>query len=56
MPRKGSGVRGAEPPHEPLHAVVTSREAVLGAEILPDPLGRKPLVELGQDHRTIDVA
>src|SRR6185437_6906906 len=33
-----------------LHAVVSGLEAVLGDQVLPDPLGRKPLAELGQNQ------
>ena len=42
--------RGPQTAHEPLHAVVASCEALIGREILPDPMGRKLLVELGQNR------
>jgi hypothetical protein len=38
-----------ESPHVPLHAVIAAAEAPLGHQVLPDPLGRKLPVELGQD-------
>src|SRR5947209_14020757 len=39
----------AQPPDKPLHAVVAAREAMLVNEVLPDSLGREPLIELGQN-------
>ena len=35
--------------HKTPHAVILVREAVLAHQILPDPPGAQPLVQLGQD-------
>ena len=48
-PKRRDG-RGAQRTHEAFHAIVGSLEAVLGDQVLPDPLGRKPLCELGQNQ------
>ena len=42
--------RGPETTHESLHAVVAPREAGIGREVLPNPLGRKSLVQLGENQ------
>ncbi|HUY88365.1 MAG TPA: hypothetical protein VMV10_06500 [Pirellulales bacterium] len=48
--------RGAQRTHEAFHAVVSGLEAVLGDQVLPDPLGRKPLCELGQNQLAVRFA
>ena len=42
--------------HEPFRAVATDREAMLSAEILPDPMRRQTHVNLGRDHRSLRLA
>jgi len=49
-PRRGKAA------HEPLHAVVAACKALLGHQVLPDPLGRELLVEFCQDQREIRLA
>ena len=39
----------AEPGHEAPHAVIRVREAVVAHQVLPDPPGAQPLIQLGQD-------
>jgi hypothetical protein len=45
----------AQSPHEPLHAVVAAGKTILD-QILKDPLGAEPQIELRLDHRSIRLA
>lgn len=47
-PKRQRRVR-TEPGHETPHAVIRMREAVVAHQVLPDPLGAQPLIQLGQD-------
>ena len=45
-----------QPAHKTLHTVVAGREVVVGGQILPNPLGREPSVELGQNQLAVRFA
>jgi len=49
-PAEGQRRRLAQLTHVTPHAMVPGGKAVLGDQVLPDPLGRQPLRQLGQDH------
>jgi hypothetical protein len=55
-PPERKGMRDSEASHEPLDAVVPTREVLFGDEILMDPLGGKPLLDLVRNQLTMDFA
>jgi hypothetical protein len=55
-PPEGERRTLADSAHVPLDAVVAAAEALLGDQVLPDPLGAELLIELGQDQLAVNLA